>query len=156
MNTNMRPIALILILITPTWATAWNYNDDLTIKDLNPIYVSINDYAKNGCWTNIKEAKTYLSDKLELKGAVLTDDKNEVFNGNGTGFSLSVNAVRHTTGGFCYGTILVRTEAIGVKLKGSNYRGLLTFSEKSTIQVSPINFNENVLDVISGAIEEWR
>ena len=156
MNTNMRLIVLILILISPNWAIAWKYNDELNIKDLNPIYVSINDYAKGGCWTNIKEAKTYVSDKLELEGAVLTDNKDEVFNGNGTAFTLSVNGRRHSNVGICYGTILVRTEAIGAKIKGSTYRGLLTFSEKSTILVAPINFNENVLDVISGALEEWR
>ena len=156
MKTNMRLVALILILIAPTWAVAWRYNETITLKDLNPIYVSVNDGAKGGCWTNIMEAKTYLSDKLEIEGAVLTDNKEEVFGGDGSSFSITVNGRRHATLGICYGTISITTQAIGSKVKGVPHRGLLSFSEKARVLASPINFNDNVLDVISDAVEEWK
>ena len=156
MNIRMRLVALIFILIAPTWAAAFKINDRVTLKELNPIYISITDGAKGGCWTNIGEAKTYLSDKLELEGAVLTDDKSEVFLGEGTAFSLMVNAKRHDNLGICYGSIAIMTQAIGERARGAPHRGLLHFSEKTFLSGRPINFNDHVLEVISDAVEEWR
>ena len=54
------------------------FNAEMRLTDLNPIYVSVNDFASGGCWTNLKEVKTYASDKLELGGGVLTDSLEEV------------------------------------------------------------------------------
>ena len=152
----MRLVALILILIAPTWAFAQKFNEELTIKELNPIYVSINDYAKGGCWTNIKEVKTYLSDKLELEGATLIDDMNQIFKVDGAAFTVTVNGGRHSNLGVCYGSISIRTETLGAKVNGVPYRGLVLFSEKSRVLINPINFNENLLDLVSDTIEEWR
>ena len=84
----MRLIALVLILIAPTSAIALKFNAEMKLTDLNPIYVSINDFAKGGCWTNLKEVKTYASDKLELSGGVLIDTVEEVLKGNA--FALNI------------------------------------------------------------------
>ena len=44
MNTNMRLVALILFLMAPTWAVAVKFNAEMKLTDLNPIYVSIDEW----------------------------------------------------------------------------------------------------------------
>ena len=156
MNTNMRFIAVILILLTPTWAAALKFNAEMKLTDLNPIYVSINDFAKGGCWTNLKEVKTYASDKLELSGGVLIDSVEEVLKGNAFALNILVNAQRHKNLGMCYGSITITTEGVGYGAKEPEWRGMVSFSENGLILTSPINFNQQVLDLVSKAIGEWR
>ena len=156
MNTNMRLVALILLLIAPTWAVAVKFNAEMKLTDLNPIYVSINDFAKGGCWTNFKEVKTYASDKLELAGGVLIDSVDEVLKGNAFALNILVNAQRHKNLGICYGNITITTEGIGYGAKEPQWRGMISFSEHGANLTSPINFNQQVLDLVSQAIGEWR
>ena len=59
----MRHFALILMFIAPTWAVAEYTDERFTVKGV-PLYVNIMDDAKDGCWTNIGEVRTYIEDKL--------------------------------------------------------------------------------------------
>jgi hypothetical protein len=45
--------------------------------NVSQIHVIINDYASDGCWTNIGEVKRYAEDKLELVGFKILRDKYE-------------------------------------------------------------------------------
>lgn len=157
MNTNMRLIAFILILITPSWAVAAKYMKGIKFSDVSPIYVDIADYASGGCWTNLKEVKTYASDKIELAGGVLTESIDEVTTGaKGIGFIILVNARRHKNLGICYGNISVTTESFGTAPQFPDYFGLVTYSQKGLIVTDGVNFNKLVLDTVSKAIAEWK
>tara|TARA_B100001057_G_C22529658_1_gene825269 strand:- start:271 stop:624 length:354 start_codon:yes stop_codon:yes gene_type:complete len=76
MNTNMRLIALLFILIAPSWAAAQYTDERFSIKSV-PTYVNIIDDAKDGCWTNIGEVRTYIEDKLAENGAVIVEGKKD-------------------------------------------------------------------------------
>ena len=152
----MRLFALILMLIVPTWGVAQKFNAEMRLTDLNPIYVSVNDFASGGCWTNLKEVKTYASDKLELGGGVLTDSLEEVLKGNAYALNILVNAKRHSTLGICYGNISIKTEGIGYGAKEPQWRGMISYSEKGANVTSSTNFNQQVLDYVGKALDEWR
>ena len=72
MNIRMRLVALILILIAPTWAAAEYTDKRFSVKDIR-IFVNILDDARDGCWTNIGEVRTYMEDKLSENGAIVVD-----------------------------------------------------------------------------------
>ena len=151
----MRLIALFLILFFPSWASAQKFAQGVTLADLSPIYVSINDYASGGCWTNLKEVKTYASDKIELSGGQLVNSIDEVM-GKGIAFVIVVNAQRHEQLGMCYGTISVTTETFGTMPQFPDVFGLLKYSQKSVILIEANNLNQKVLDVVNKAILEWK
>ena len=72
-------IWLLLLILSFTFGVAFTafadaeYSDDrFSIKDV-PIYVNIMDDAREGCWTNIGEVRTYIEDKLSEQGAVVAD-----------------------------------------------------------------------------------
>ena len=155
MNTNVSLVALIFLLIAPTWAVALKIAKGVTLADVSPIYVSINDYASGGCWTNLKEVKTYASDKIELSGGKLVKTLEEV-TGKGIGFVIIVNAKRHSQLGVCFGDISVTTETFGTAPQFPEVYGLLTLSQKKFNFIDPVNFNQHVLDIVSKAIAEWR
>ena len=153
----MKPLLLFLSFTfgLASTASAMKIGQRVTFADVSPIYVSINDYAKGGCWTNLKEVKTYASDKIELAGGKLVPALEDVM-GQGIGFVIIVNANRHPQLGVCYGSIAVTTETIGTAPHLPEVMGLLTISVVRTNFIDAGNFNQHVLDTVSKALDEWK
>ena len=153
----MKLITLILSFTLGLASTAFAMKIDqrVTFADVSPIYVSINDYASGGCWTNLKEVKTYASDKIELAGGKLVPTLEDVM-GQGIGFVIIVNAKRHPQLGVCYGSVAVTTETFGTAPHLPEVMGLLTISVKRFNYLDAGNFNQHVLDAVSKALDEWK
>ena len=140
----MRLIALILVLIAPTWAIAQYTDERFSIKSV-PTYVNIIDDAKDGCWTNIGEVRTYIQDKLAEKGAVIVEGKKDA------GVVLNFRVLSRRTSGFCYGSMTISlnvgADVLGLRVIGSLYR-------KQAIDVEPQNFNIVALTWLGEKLQE--
>ncbi|WP_170482589.1 hypothetical protein [Ruegeria arenilitoris] len=64
------PFALAAAIAIPASAKAGPrvLEDVVSPKNLETVSVVIEDEAKDGCWTNIGEARTYAEDKLSELG----------------------------------------------------------------------------------------
>ena len=151
----MRLIALILMLIAPSWAVAKKYVKDMTFSDVGIIFVELTDGAKGGCWTNLIEVKTYASNKIELAGGKLTDEMNDVI-GQGVIFSMQVNGDRHEQTGLCFGAINISTKSVGSAIHLPNSYGWVAYSDYGYYLIHPDNFNTEVLDNVKSALDEWQ
>tara|TARA_Y100000766_G_C18653396_1_gene481582 strand:+ start:144 stop:596 length:453 start_codon:yes stop_codon:yes gene_type:complete len=150
MNTNMRLISLILILIAPTWADAQKSQENLKFSDLGSgsVIIELRDNAVAGCWTNIIEAKNYAAGQVDIVGGKVVEISEEAY----AVLAINVSADR-LSNGICYGFADV-----------SVYRpilndGIVVFGVFSKYNISAAysdNFNNFVLDVIKEAIAEWR
>ena len=140
----MRLIALILVLIAPTWAIAQYTDERFSIKSV-PTYVNIIDDAKDGCWTNIGEVRTYIEDKLAENGAVIVEGKKDA------GVVLNFQILSRRTSGFCYGSMTISlnvgADVLGLRVIGSLYR-------KQAIDVEPQNFNIVALTWLGEKLQE--
>ena len=159
MNTWMRLVALILILITPTWGWAVIYDPFVSLRDIGPIKVSINDNAKGGCWTNVKEVKDYAEGKLEIAGADLSYTSDSMPRaGVRNTFRISVSGYRLNSG-LCVGIMEIYLG--GYQLSDATHEegkviGVLYFSEFDMQMQHPKNMNNQILDSVKEAIEEWE
>ncbi|WP_170599229.1 hypothetical protein [Ruegeria arenilitoris] len=90
--------ALTSFAAVATSASADNHPFPFHIAGLSPVWVQVTDNAKDGCWTNIGEVKTYAVDQLSLLGVETVDNAkaNSVYR-------IIVNGSRRVDG--CYGTI---------------------------------------------------
>ncbi|MDA9612616.1 hypothetical protein N9S22_00695 [Paracoccaceae bacterium] len=150
MNTNMRLITLIFILITPCWAAAQKFQENLKFSDLGggEVIIDIIDNATNGCWTNIMEAKNYAAGQIDIIGGKVVETTKEAY----AVFNISVSAERIQPG-LCYGFIDVKV------YRPINYDGKVVtavFSETQQAGANRTNFNNFVLDLIKKAVSEWR
>ena len=151
----MRLIALILMLIAPSWAVAEKIAKDLTLSQVGPIYVSLIDSANGGCWTNLKEVKTYASNKIELTGGTLVDEIQDAL-AKGIIFNVNVLADRHPQTDSCYGSISVDTKALGSAAHLPNSYSWVIYSDISGIAMQKQNFNTIILDTVKTALDEWQ
>ena len=147
-------IWLLLLILSFTFGVAFTafadaeYSDDrFSIKDV-PIYVNIMDDARDGCWTNIGEVRTYIEDKLSEQGAVVADSVD---------FAVALNfrilATRWVGTGWCFGsmTLSLGVQAVvpntDLEVYGNLYR-------KHSIDVEPQNFNISALTWLGEKLPE--
>ena len=145
----MKQLLIILsVILGLTTAAFAEYSDErFSIKDA-PIYVNILDDARDGCWTNIGEVRTYIEDKLSEKGAIIADRED---------FAVALNfrilATRWVGSGWCYGsmTLSLNVQAVvpntDLKVYGSLYR-------KHSIDIEPQNFNISALTWLGKKLSE--
>ena len=149
MNTRMRLVALILILITPTWAAAAKFDQNVKFKDLGPVTVLISDEATGGCWTNMKEAKNYAEGQLDMVGATLVDKTEDA----AVALDIFVSAERFSSFPQCYGSVIIQ---VARSDKKNNVTAVITYSSVGQIAAFKDNLNIMVLDLIKMAVAEWR
>ena len=153
----MRWIALIFCWLMPDWGWADIYDKKVSLKTIGTMKVNISDGAKDGCWTNLIEAKKYAESKLELAGANVSygeDDLPIPVAGVRNSFSIAVNGLRMNNG-VCVGTIDIKIggfyfyEAIGTI-------GFFEFSNRTSTVANSENFNVAVMNNTREAIAEWE
>lgn len=118
------------------------------------ISVVIYDSATNGCWTNIKEAKTYASDKIEILGGTISDKI--AASTRGLEFQIIASGSRSKITGRCDGSISIRVVRLSKSTAHPETFGLMVYSEIAWWLSDNVNFNNNVLDAIKEAIAEWE
>ena len=140
----MRHFALILMFIAPTWAVAEYTDERFTVKGV-PLYVNIMDDAKDGCWTNIGEVRTYIEDKLAENGAEIVKETEDA------GVVLNFHILGRRTSGFCYGSLNISlnvgADVLGLRVIGSLYR-------RQAVDIEPQNFNIMALTWLGEKLKE--
>ncbi|MDA9612728.1 hypothetical protein N9S22_01275 [Paracoccaceae bacterium] len=146
----MRLIALVLILIAPTWAVAQKFDKTVKLSDIGPFYVELMDGADNGCWTNLMEAKSYAAGQIDIAGGkVVEQSENPKAKAV---FTIVVNAARVESGpcfGFVQVSVLRPDYLIGVNV-------IVYYSQYARPAVKGSNLNNFTLDVIKEAVAEWK
>ncbi|WP_171125529.1 hypothetical protein [Ruegeria sp. HKCCA4707] len=132
-------------------------------EDYSVAWVNIVDLAKNGCWTNIGETKTYAEDQMALAGFNVGDtpDAGEdgtspILTENGILLNITVQGER-LSNGLCVGYMHTefyaslhnpnRSEYMSVGPIGNNGIPFSVWNNK--------NFNEYVFDYLRGSIGYW-
>lgn len=103
--------AIILAMISnAAMAEERVFNDPratITPDSFTDVSVRLADDARNGCWTNLGEVKTYAEDKLELKGFTVVSHSDERPNSSDQAvMNVHIVSSRAKSGG-CFGVIAV-------------------------------------------------
>lgn len=159
----LKVLLLATIIATSTASSSRSETIVYAPGDYDAAWVYVDDQAKNGCWTNIGEAKVYAEDQMELAGFNVieepevdsSDDLNPILEKNGIALDVRVIAQR-LNDGLCVGYIHTafygsmknpnRDEFTLIGIVGRN----TTWSVWSTK-----NLNNYVLDHIKGFIPIW-
>jgi len=128
-----------------------------TFRSMGAIHISIDDSARNGCWTNILDARKYIEGSVISKGGVVSRNPNVeglISDGNYR-VMLSVLASRLYSDGTgpCYGAVLVRLDGLGV---GDGDGAWVVLDESWTIFASNDNLNNFVLDRLSDFLRKLK
>ena len=144
----MRLFLITLALIFANQATA------ITLSEMESVKVVFEDGAKNGCWTNLKESREYVEEKLRQKGAKITD-RDTLINAKSKTymFYINVNAKRIYKDGTgpCYGSVKAELETI-TTVNGDT--GFFILADDASILLRSDNFNNVILDIISDLVRE--
>ena len=95
--------AVCLLFASMTASYSFDMSEQVTPSKIHSIAVYINDGAKDGCWTNLGEAKRYAEDKLELAGYRIWK-KSDIDASDQDRYYLSIN-VNSGRGNGCYGAV---------------------------------------------------
>jgi hypothetical protein len=136
-------ITAAVLFTTTNAANAW-YSSGANSSSVGSITVKLYDDAKNACWTNLREAREYAEEKLDIEGY------NVLAEGVEYNFQIYVLGERHNSGG-CFGNVRVSIWA-------NNYRngvfGGHEIGSVSGVYVNQDNLNTAVIEVISRMVAE--
>ena len=101
----MRTILIALLMALATQAQSDKsrttlFDKSFTAKGEN-FYINLSDNAINACWTNLKESREYIEEKLRSKGATVVEK------GDDTTYSLNLSVLGLRNGQLCSGYIQV-------------------------------------------------
>lgn len=153
--TKLPLVALLTTLTSTTGQAEQFYSPD----DFQTASVRLLDDAKNGCWTNIGETKTYAEDQLRLRGLdVVQRDSYEFetdpfWEDGHIAFLLRVEAQR-IGNGLCAGHVIVMMAKSWDWDDRSFVAGTLGYPASWSIW-DDNNLNTLVLDFTKGFISNW-
>jgi hypothetical protein len=137
-------ITLAVLFTTTNAANAAFYSPSANSSSVGSITVKLFDNADNACWTNLREAREYAEEKLDIEGY------NVLAEGGEYGFNIAVNSERDNRG-MCWGYVNLTIWAVshrngvrGVHQIGLSISGFLRLD----------NFNTAVIEIISEMIAE--
>jgi hypothetical protein len=135
-------ITAAVLFTTTNAANAW-YSPDANSSSVGSITVKLFDNAENACWTNLREAREYAEEKLEIEGYnVLADDGRYAFN---------IDVFGSRDRGMCFGHVQVSI------LDGSYFNGVFglhTIGIQTGAILDSDNFNTYVIEMISRMVAE--
>lgn len=142
----------------PSLANEIQYNDPraaITPDSFEDVSVRIGDDARNGCWTNLREVKTYAEDKLALKGFTVVehDETTRRLSPVRAVLNVGVLSSRSREGG-CFGVIQVDLMST---LNWNNYLSVngSVGAGSSRIFSKAKNANILVLEDVDRFIQGW-
>ena len=137
----------IIIIGTTNKLSAQYVDQNFSIKPFK-IFVQIIDAAKEGCWTNISETRSYIKNKLSESGIQLIDDQSK------TDLTLTFSLMAQRTGhGWCYGNLSLRLTA-NVML--GEYMVLGTFYQKDNVDIKSQHFNNSALKWLEKTLPDLK
>ena len=139
-------VALALIFVAaPSSAELWSLDYISKIKHLS---VTLNDNAKDACWTNLTETREYAEEKVRMAGGTLYETGQKYF---GEYYDLIVTVSSHRArNGLCFGSLKV-TLGTAAEINGerhnANHRSMSTYF--SNVQ----NANQIIIDLVQSFFE---
>ncbi len=109
----------------------------------------LDDQVEGGCWTNIRETETYLSDQLKLMGVEATSETQSPYR-----IALSVVGQR-LPDGTCFGAINIDIWQQRPGGRGIPYR-METLGWYRTAFAGGGKINETILDFVRDFTRAWR
>ena len=112
---------------------------------MGTISVQLEDDAKGGCWTNLREVREYAEEKLRIAG-YSTTAKNDIFEPR-----LWVNVMTYKSNGQCVGAVRAAL------VKAIRLEGIFGFHESAThlfLTNRNRNLNADVISVVQELIDE--
>ena len=139
-------------------ATEFIIGKNVSAQDLRSIksfYVSLNDFAVGGCWTNLREVREYAEEKLRTKGIKTTYD-GTIMDAEDKSYYLSISVTaqpvfKNKSGG-CYGVVNINLEG-WVIINGLNH--LANLGDRTSIFLGPANGNAAILNIVGGVFDGW-
>lgn len=145
---------LILVVFIASFATA---PSAVTFRSMGLVHIYIDDSARNGCWTNILDARNYIEGSVVSKGGVVSRNPNvEGLTSDGNyRIMLSVLGSRLYSDGTgpCYGTVFIRLDGLDY-IKGDPVWAV--FDENWSVFASNDNLNRFVLDRLSDFLKKLK
>ena len=147
MKTLLTSIVIAISLVT-TSANAW-ISDDFLPRNVGSVAVEIMDSTEDGCWTNLRDAKAYAEDKLDLAGFKIRSSKaKREYNG----YTLDIVVVSQEQGSRgCYGLIEMQLHVPNIR---EDVFGYLVVCSKTSIFAGYDNANKNVINNIGEFFRE--
>jgi hypothetical protein len=144
--------AAITFCLIATAAIAEDKETWVTPKDFRNVSVELIDGASDGCWTNLGEVKTYIQDKLSLRGFNIVEPIEGGLQSMDDGVvRVSVHSERTQQG--CYGQIDISLISI-IQWKGYFFFAPLGGSKKYTFS-GHSNANQLMLTQAKLFAEGW-
>lgn len=150
--------ALLLSTIAcAAWAEETIYVDPratISPESFTDISVRLADDARNGCWTNLGEVKTYAEDKLALKGfTVVPHDDDRPRNPDQAVFNVHVLSGRAGNNG-CFGVITVDLMSMMIWNDFVSFNGPIGV-ETNNIFAQAENANILTLETVERFVKIW-
>jgi hypothetical protein len=135
-------ITAAVLFTTTNTANAW-YSPGANSTSIGSITVKLYDNAENACWTNLREAREYAEEKLEIEGY------NVLAEGNEYKFNIEVMGSRDR--GSCFGYVQIN---VFVGNYSNGVYGVHTIGTQTGAILDPDNFNTYVIEMISRMVAE--
>jgi hypothetical protein len=137
-------ITAAVLFTTTNAANAMGYSPDADPSSVGSIIVKIDDNAKNSCWTNLREAREYAEEKLEIEGYNVLAESGEY------GFNIRVVSERDNRG-VCWGYIYINIWAFGVR---NDVSGIHEIGSGGGAVLNQDNLNTYVIKMISQMVAQ--
>ena len=144
----MRKLLAICIFLQGAWCNTGSaqwVSSDVNPKSVGTIYVLLEDNAKGGCWTNLREVREYAEEKLRIAG-YSTAAKDNIYEAR-----LFVDVLAYKSNGQCVGS------ARAALVKPSYLAGFFGFYETghhTIVTNQNRNLNTEVISVVQELINE--
>ena len=144
----MKKLLAIGAFFTAAWCSAVSAQwvaTDVNPKSVGTIHVYLEDDAKDGCWTNLREVREYAEEKLRIAGYSTAAEKN-IF-----GVNLLVRVLAYKSNGQCLGNLSASLVKPTVQ---DGLWGYFKFATHSTLTNKNGNLNAKVISVVQELINK--
>ena len=144
----MKKLLAIGAFFTAAWCSAvsaqW-VSADVNPKSVGTIHVYLQDDAKGGCWTNLREVREYAQEKLRIAGYSTSAEKNTF------GVRLEVWVLAYKSNGQCVGNLRA---TLGKPTVQDGLFGYLEVANHNLLTNENGNLNATVISLVQELINK--
>ena len=147
-------IAMILVFYLFAFPCLANPSPGFKLSSTTSVKVKLNDDAKDGCWTNLRETREYAEEKLRSKGANIVPERR--YGNHDYQLTVSVVGGRLNVNNKCIANITLELVTM-VVLKNSSGDDITHFADvhQNEHLIAGYNkVNNSVLDYVKVFIDE--
>ena len=148
----MKRLFAITALMSGLWcgtASAQWVTVGVSPQSIDPVIVTLDDGADDGCWTNLREVRLYTEEKLEIAGYYVPE------NANSPPFILDILVLAFRSNGRCVGTIQINLGKFGlVDIRSGMMPSVNMVGSHTALSVSNDNLNNDIISTVKEFIDE--